>query len=88
MPHYSKHYRQRDSGFGALSITIGRILLPLARRLIVPPVKLFSKKILVQAAPEIIDIATLKKRRKNTIKMHVPISKTGMIRKTKTVKIS
>ena len=43
MPHYSGQYRQRGSGFGALSMGIGQVALPLARGLIVPAVKRFRK---------------------------------------------
>ena len=32
LPHFSGHYRQRGSGFGALAAGIGRVALPLARR--------------------------------------------------------
>ena len=75
MPHFSGHYRQRGSGFAALAMGIGRVALPLARKFIVPAAKL-RKELLVQAAPELIDIATrkeaprqaLKNTVKNTIK--------------------
>ena len=60
------------SGFGALAIGIGRVALPLARKFIVPAAKRIGKEILVQAVPEVIDIATRKKTPKqalnNTVK--------------------
>ena len=68
MPHYSGHYRQRGSGFGALAIGIGRVILPLARKFIVPAAKLIGKKLLVQAAPELLDIASRKKTPKQAFK--------------------
>ena len=40
---------------------IGRVALPLARKFIVPAAKPIGKKLLVQAALELIDIATSKK---------------------------
>ena len=43
MPHFSGHYRQRGSGFGALAISIGRVTLPLARKFIVPTAKLIGR---------------------------------------------
>ena len=52
MPHFSGHYRQRGSGFGALAMGIGRVALPLARKFIVPAAKRIGKELLVQAAPE------------------------------------
>ena len=36
MPHFSGHYRQRGSGFGALAAGIGRVALPLAKKFIWP----------------------------------------------------
>ena len=68
MPHFSGHYRQRGSGFGALAMGIGREALPLVRKFIVPAAKRFGKELLVQAAPELIDIATRKKTPKQTLK--------------------
>ena len=57
MPHFSGHYRQRCSGFGALAMDIGRVILPLAWKFIVPAAKRIGKELLVQAAHELIDIA-------------------------------
>ena len=68
MPHFSGHYRQRGSGFGALAMGIGRVELPLAWKFIVPAAKRIGKELLVQAAPEIIDIATRKKTPKQALK--------------------
>ena len=61
MPHFSGHYRQRGSGFGALAMRIGRVALPIARKFIIPAAKRIRKELLVQAAPELINIATKKK---------------------------
>ena len=93
MPHFSGHYRQWGSGFGALAMGIGRVALPLARKFIVPAAKRIGKELLVQAAPELIDIATRKKTPKqalkntvkNTIKKQVGAgrSKSHMSRKRK-----
>ena len=68
MPHFSGNYRQRVNGFGALAMGIGRVALPLARKLIVPAVKRIGNELLVQAAPELIDIATKKKTPKQALK--------------------
>ena len=94
MPHFSGHYRQRGSCFGALAMGIGRVALPLARKFIVPAAKRIGKELLVQAAPELIDIATRKKTPKqalkntvkNTIKKQVGAghSKSHMSRRRKT----
>ena len=72
---------------------IGRVGLPLARNFIVPAAKRIGKELLVQAAPELIDIATRKKTPKqalkntvkNTIKKQVGAgrSKSHMSRKRK-----
>ena len=71
MPHFSGHYRQRGSGFGALAMGIGRVALPLARKFIIPAAKRIGKELLVQAAPELINIATRKKTPKQALKSTV-----------------
>ena len=93
MPHFSGHCSQRVSVFGALAMGIGQVALQLARKCIVPAAKRIGKKLLVQAAPELIDIATRKKTPKqaskntvfNTIKKQVGAgcSKSRMSRKWK-----
>ena len=67
-PHFSGPYRHRGSGFIALAMVIGRVALPLARKFIVPAAKCIGKQLLVQAAPELINIATRKKTPKQTVK--------------------
>ena len=54
MPHFSGHYRQRRSGFGALAAGIGRVGLPLARRIIWPAAKRIGRELLVQSALELV----------------------------------
>ena len=71
MPHFSGHYRQRGSGFGALAIGIGRVALPLARKCIIPAAKRIGKELLVQAAAELIKITTKKKTPKQALKSTV-----------------
>ena len=39
LPHFSGHYWQRGSGFGALAAGIGRVAIPFARRVILPAAK-------------------------------------------------
>ena len=70
MPHFSGHYRQRGSGFSALAMGIGRVALPLARKFIVPAAKRIGKELLVQAAPELIDMATRKKTQKTSLEKY------------------
>ena len=71
MPHFSGHYRQRGSGFGALAAGIGRVALPLARRVIWPAAKKIGKELLVQGAPELLEFATKKKSAKQALKSTV-----------------
>ena len=68
MPHFSGHYRQRGSGFGALAAGIGRFALPLARKFILPAAKKIGRELLVQGAPELIDVVTTKKSPKQALK--------------------
>ena len=71
MPHFSGHYRQRGSGFGALAAGIGRVALPLARRVIWPAAKKIGRELLVQGAPELLEFATKKKSAKQALKSTV-----------------
>ena len=68
MPHFSGHYRQRGSGFGALAAGIGRVALPLARRFILPTAKRIGKELLKQSVPEILDVVGSKKSPKQAFK--------------------
>ena len=67
-PHFSGHYRQRGSGFGALAAGIGRVAIPFARRVILPAAKKLGRKLLMSAAPELIDVAMKKKSPKQALK--------------------
>lgn len=68
LPHFSGHYRQRGRGFGALAAGIGRFALPLAKRFLVPAAKKIGRELLMQAAPELIDVVTKKKSAKQAAK--------------------
>ena len=71
LPHFSGHYRQRGSGFGALALGIGRVALPLAQKFVIPAAKKIGKKLLLQAAPELIEVATKRKSPKQALKSTV-----------------
>ena len=71
MPHFSGHYRQRGSGFGALAAGIGRVVLPLARRIIWPAAKRIGRELLVQGAPELFEVATKRRSAKQALKSTV-----------------
>ena len=71
MPHFSGHYRQRGSGFGALGAGIGRVALPLARKFIWPAAKRIGREFLVQGAPELVEVATKRKSAKQALKSTV-----------------
>ena len=60
LPHFSGHYRQRGSGFGALAAGIGRVALPLARRFILPAAKRIGRELLKQGVPELVDVVSKK----------------------------
>ena len=68
MPHFSGHYRQKGSGFGALAAGIGRVALPLARRNIWPAAKKNWPRALMQGAPELVGVATKGKSAKQALK--------------------
>lgn len=72
LPHFSGHYRQRGSGFGALAAGIGRFALPVAKKFILPAAKKLGKELILQGAPELLEVVTRKKSAKkaagNTIK--------------------
>ena len=70
-PHFSGHYRQRGSGFGAIAAGIGRVALPLARRIIWPAAKRIVRELLVQGAPELVEVATKRKSAKQALKSTV-----------------
>ena len=71
MPHFSGHYRQRGSGFGALAAGTGRVSLPLARKFIWPAAKRIGRELLVQSAPELVELATKRKSAKQALKSTV-----------------
>ena len=48
--------------FGALAMGIANITLQLARIFLVPTAKRIGKELLIEAAPEFIDIASRKRR--------------------------
>ena len=68
LPHFSGHYRQRGSGFGALAAGIGHVAIPFARRVILPAAKKLGRELLMSAAPELIDVAMKKKSPKQALK--------------------
>ena len=68
LPHFSGHYRQRGSGFGALAAGIGLVALPLARRFILPTAKRIGKELLKQSVPEILDVVGNTKSPRQAIK--------------------
>ena len=91
-PYFSGHYRQRGNGFGALAAGIGRAGLPIARKFLWSVAKKMGRELIVQAAPELVDVVTKKKSPKqaikstleNTVRKQVGGSKTRTMRKLKT----
>ena len=71
MLHFCGHYRQRGSGFGALAAGIGRVALPLARKFLWPAAKKIGHDLLVQMAPELVEVATKRKSAKQALKSTV-----------------
>ena len=71
LPQFSGRYRQRGSGFGALALGIGRMAHPLARKFVIPVAKKIGKELLLQAALELIQVATKRKSPKQALKSTV-----------------
>ena len=71
LPHFSGHYRQRGSGFGALAAGIRRVVSTLARRFILPTAKRNGKEFLRQSVPELLDVVSCKKCSKQALKITV-----------------
>ena len=68
MPHFSGHFRQIASGFGAPAAGIGRVALPLERKIIWTAAKRIGRGLLVQGAPEMVEVATKRKSAKQALK--------------------
>ena len=68
LPHFSGHYRQRGSGFGALASGSGRVALSLARKFAVPAANRIGKELLLQSVPELMDVIGKKKSPKPALK--------------------
>ena len=68
LPHFSGLYRERGSGFGALAAGIGRVVIPFARRVILPAAKKLGRELLMSAAPELIDVAMKNESPKQALK--------------------
>ena len=60
LPHFSGDYRQRGSRFGALAAGIGRVVLPLVQRFILPTAKRIGRELLKQGVPELVDVVSRK----------------------------
>ena len=70
-PYFSGHYRQRGSCFGALAAGIDRAALTIARKFLWPVAKKIGREIIVQAAPELVEVVTMKKSPKQALKSTV-----------------
>ena len=68
LPHFSGHYRQKGSAFGALASSIGRAVLPLAPKFVLPAAKSIGKELLLQSVPELMDDSGKKKSPRQALK--------------------
>ena len=59
---------QRGSDFGALAAGIGKIALPLALKFLRPTTKKIGRDVLVQGAPELVEVATKRISAKQALK--------------------
>ena len=67
IPQLSEYYGELGSRFGALAVGIPRVALPLAK-FIVPAAKRIGNYLLVQGAPELIDISIGNRKPKQSLK--------------------
>ena len=70
--------RQRHGiGFGSLADGVGRVALPLTKKILLPAVKSTGKEFLSQRIPELLDEASTKKTPKQTVRSAVrrPVKK-------------
>ena len=78
--------------FGAFAVSNGRAALPTARKFLWPVSKKIGRELVVQAAPELLDVITekispkqaIKTTVEKTVRKQVGGSKTGRKRKLKT----
>ena len=70
-PYFSGHYHQRGSGFAAFAAGIDRAALPVVKKFLWPVAKKIGRELIVQAAPELVDVVTKKKSHKQAIKLTV-----------------
>ena len=61
-PYFARHYHQRGSSFEALAAGIGSAALPIARKWLWPVTKKIGCELIVQAAPELVEVV----RKKNS----------------------
>ena len=78
LPYFLGYYRQLGSGFGATALGIGRVALPLARVFVKPAAKKIGKVLLLQTAPELIEVATKRKSPKQALKRTVHYQTFGL----------
>ena len=60
LTHFSSYNRQRGNGIGALAAGIGRVVLPFAKKQLLPAAKIIGKELLTQSFPEILDVIAKK----------------------------
>ena len=91
MPHFPGHTGQRESGLGSSASGVGRVVLPLAKKVLLPTAKSIGKELSVQSLPETMGIATKKAHKqaaKSAVKKTVKkqIGGSASIKKSKPVK--
>lgn len=90
LPHFRGGSRQRGSGLGTLALAAGSTALPVIKKLLLPAAKRFGKELLLQAAPEAIDVLqgkqSIKKATKRSMKKTAIKQIGGGVKKRKIVK--
>ena len=61
MPQSSRHSRQRGNGLGSNALSVWRVTLPFAEKVLLFAVEVVAKGLFVQSLPELKEVATKKK---------------------------
>jgi hypothetical protein len=71
IPYYAGAARQRGSGLGSFALSVGRAVLPIFRKIVLPTLASVGKNLLKDAVPELGDVFAGRQSIKNAAKKSV-----------------